>query len=419
MFGLVYFVSMARPAHAESALVVAAREVAHDLGPVPATALVIASPLTIDVAAPRGDELAARMASLLAAAVAGNARAAEHPMSLPMARTRASATKAGALVYLDVRVESGELRLTADVYPVVANPWDRVRTTAPPPSAHAFAHVPVGAEVRSYLPPLHLERAHLAKFTHDAGAVLAIACGNLDGKGDALVLVTAREVLVGALAAGRFVVARHALASSIGRRAPVPFREPLATAVIARDAGLYVGWGDRTGAVMGADLVPRAAIVGLPVSDGTTVTCVAPDAARGGFADTRVDCTDGKTLSPRASPMVADAWAALDLDARLVAAHEPSGTLRLMLGREALVVNDVGAQLALGDLDQDGVPEVITTSARGEDALVVSSVQKGGLAPRLRWAAPAGVDAVAVCPADVDDAPSVVAAVGGELWLVH
>jgi hypothetical protein len=102
----------------------------------------------------------------------------------------------------------------------------------------------------------------------------------------------------------------------------------------------------------------------------------------------------------------------------LIAAHEPSGALHLTSGRDSVTVNDVGAQIALADLDQDGSPEVVTTTAHGDDALIVSTLQKGALVPRLRWPAPASVDAVAVCPPQANNAPSIVAAVGSEIWHV-
>jgi hypothetical protein len=166
------------------------------------------------------------------------------------------------------------------------------------------------------------------------------------------------------------------------------------------------------------------------VSLGAAVACVVPVPARGGFESTIVRCDDGKPIatSPASSPpTLVDTWTSLDLtrpdgsESRVLAMHEPSGTLHVtQVGvPESLTLNDTGAQVALADLDQDGAPEVITTAAHGEDALVIASWQKGGLVPRLRWAAPAGVDAVAVCPAEADDAPSVVAAVGSEIWLVH
>ena len=127
-----------------------ARAVARDLGPAPRAVLVVASALTSDVEAPRGDERAPRMASLVAAALGGDARAEARPMSLgaARARTRDGAARVAAVLYLDVRVAMGELRLTADLYPVVVNAWERLRASPPPPVAHAYVHVPVTAEVR-------------------------------------------------------------------------------------------------------------------------------------------------------------------------------------------------------------------------------------------------------------------------------
>ena len=412
-------------ARADSPLAASAASAAHDLAAVPRAPLVVASPLVADVPAPRGDELAVRVASLVASALGPDARAWDHPLTLASSRVRASASRASALVYLDVRVASGELRITADLYAVIANGWDRLRTTPAPPTTHSYVHVPVDAEVRGYLAPVQLERARVTKFVHDAGPVLAVACGSLEGS-DQLVLVSSREVLVGYLAEGRFVVAHRALAGTLGRRSPIPLREPLATAVVDSVHGtLSVGWGDRLGVTMTADLVPRAELAGFPVRFGGAVACAQSDPSRGGFSDALVACEDAHPLAEAASrrPTVVDAWAALDVagQAQVIAAHDPSGTLHLTRtgGGDALVVSGIGAQLAVGDLDQDGEPEVITTSDQGEDALVVSSWRKGRLVPRLRWPAPAGVDAVAVCPPEANDAPSVVAAVGGEIWLVH
>jgi hypothetical protein len=406
---------------------VATHTVAHDVD-APSTTVVVASPLTSDVAAPRGDELASRVASLVASALGPGARAAPHPMSL--AAARALSAKAGALLYIDVRVAEGELRLTADLYPVVANAWDRVRAPSPPPSKHSYVHVRVAAEVRSYLAPIHLERAHLTKFTHDVGPVLALACGDVEGgTGNALALVSEREVAWGHLAGGRFVATRRVPAASVGLRAAIPMREPMASAAIAgQDDGglLYVGWTGRVGATLGSDLAPRSHLAGLPASVGDKVVCLAPSSPKGAF-EALVECKDGRTAiaDPISPAPLFDAWSTADISGpdgvvtRVVAARDPLSSLHLARGRDSLTVSNVGAQLALGDLDQDGVVEVVTTSATGDDAIVVSSWRAAGLVQRLRFAAPRGVDALAVCPAEVNDAPALVAAVGQEIWLVR
>ena len=129
---------------------------------------------------------------------------------------------------------------------------------------------------------------------------------------------------------------------------------------------------------------------------------------------------------PSVSPVPSfDAWSALDLSApdgtitHVVAARDPSGALHLTRGGDQLTVDGVGAQLALADLDQDGVVEVVMTAPSGPDALVVSTWRGGGLVERMRIAAPAGVDAVGVCPPELKGAPALVAAVGREIWLVR
>ena len=415
-------------ARVDGPLATATNSVAQDLA-APATTLVVASSLVSDVPAPRGDELAERVAVLVASAAGSGARAAVHPASL--AAARALSGRAGALVYIEVRVADGELRLTADLYPVVANAWDRVRAPLPPPTKHSYVHVPVAAEVRSYLAPLHLEQARVSKFTHDLGPVLAVACGDLQGaSGNGIALATEKEVAWGHLAAGRFVGSRRVPAVSVGVRAPTPMREPMASlAIVPGDAGgtLYVGWSGRVGAALGKDLLPRSDIVGLPGLLDEGAVCFVPSSAKGAF-EAVAPCTAGPALHDDVPPVpVFDAWsqALVSLPdgtaTRVVAARDPvTATLHLRRGRESLTVAGVGAQLAVGDLDQDGVVEVVTTAAAGEDAIVVSSWRANeGLVERARFAAAAGVEALAVCPPEANEAPSLVAVVGREIWLVH
>ena len=108
------------------------------------------------------------------------------------------------------------------------------------------------------------------------------------------------------------------------------------------------------------------------------------------------------------------------------AAHEPPSTLHLAATRPTpwghpLALSDIGPQIALVDLDQDGVPEVATTKDGDgrDDALVVSAWERTGLVSKHTWPAPGGVAALAACPAEVNEAPSLLAAVGSEIWLVH
>ncbi len=236
----------------------------------PAT-LVVAAPLASDVQAPRGDELAARVAQLVAGAMGGATHASAQPASLAQARVLAG--KGGArLVFAQPAIAKGVLRVTFDAYPAASNGWDRIRNPEPPPSAHAFAEAPIDAEVRAFLASIPLEHASVHRAKHDEGDVLAAACGDLDGDGGMeLVLVSRTRVASGHVNGGRFVPVKTAAWRALASRAPVPLREPLGGASIVRQAEdeerrgrgdgtrLLVGTTDRGGVALDASLSSSSA----------------------------------------------------------------------------------------------------------------------------------------------------------------
>jgi len=432
-------------ARAAGSLTSIAPLVARDMGDVPTSAIVVAAPLSSDVPAPHGDELAARVALL----VAGKLGASAHPQAAHLDVARALAGKKGALVYLQVEIARGEVRVVADLYPVMSNAWDRVRAPAPAPRSHAFASAPIDAEVRTFLAPIVLEQLHVHKSKHDRGDVLAAACGDIDGDGGMEVALVSRTTVAwGHLRSGRFVVAHQAPWSALAQRAPVPFREPLATAAIAsrrsepRDAPqgtsapfvpiggeLFAGLTDRGGVALSRDLLGSSPLVGLPIpfsGPGPGVACVRTNPALVAFDGPATGC--GALSTPFAVDAPAtryDTFSELDLVGQngqsrmVVAAREPTGALHVKLGDETTLVEGVGAQMVLADLDEDGVPEVVTTADSGEDAIVISSLRGGELHQRARFAAPGGVRSLAVCPPEELGVPALVAVVGGEVWVVR
>ncbi len=168
-------------ARAAGAMEAVAQEAAQSLAQTPASSVVVAAPVASDQPAPRGRR---------ARAANRRARRRPHWRRRPRARppaqlatARAIAGRASALVFVQAEIAKGDLRLTIDVYPSMANAWDRIRNPLPAPSSHAFASAKIDAEVRSFMTPLVLEHADVHRAHHDEGDVLAAACGDVDGDG--------------------------------------------------------------------------------------------------------------------------------------------------------------------------------------------------------------------------------------------
>jgi hypothetical protein len=389
------------------------------------------------VQAPKGDELAARIAVQIAGKLGGRA----HPTPASLAVARGHAGRAASLVYVQLEIAKGELRVTADLYPVVSNGWERLRNPVPGPRAHAFASAPLDAEIRSFLTPVVLEQVGVHKAKHDEGEVLAIGCGDVDADGgNELVLVSRARVALGKLRGGKFVATKTAAWPTIASRAPVPMREPLATVQVAPPAHrgeILVGSTDRGGVAIDAALVAKRQLTGLPVPGGDGETCAQPLAEASAFDGNAVACT--MPSKPKEEPAVAlappfsryDAIATFDAVARdgsvaeVTAAREPGGRLRVRRhdpGAAKAVettIDGVGAQLAIVDLDLDGVAEIVTTTENDADMLVVSSFKTTQLVARLRYPAKEGVRAIGVCPPEERGVPAVVAVVGSEVWIVR
>jgi hypothetical protein len=230
-------------------------------------------------------------------------------------------------------------------------------------------------------------------------------------------------------------------------------RDPLASVVVSppgHRGEIFLGTTDRGGVVVDASLVARRQLTGLPVAGGGGDACTLPIAEANAFEGNGVACDLLAPLSApaagsaharagRAEPLPLfvspfaryDAVATLDTVARdgvvaqVIAAREVNGKLRVRRQEPGTArpveatMEGTGAQLALVDLDLDGVAEIVTTADSGDDLLVVSSFAKGQLVPRLRFHAKEGVRAIGVCPPEEKGVPGLVAVVGSEVWLVR
>lgn len=424
----------------QSAITHLATEIAQGLGQVPAAAVVVASPIASDVPAPKGDELSVRIATQIAGRL-GVAR--PHPQAASLAVARGLSGRAASLVHVQLEIKQGTLRATADLYPVVSNGWERLRNPVPGPRAHAFASTPLDAEIRSFMAPVPLEQVTVHKAKHEEADVIAIGCGDVDQDGGLeLVVVSRTRVVLGKLRGGKLVTTKTTSWTNLASRSPTPLREPIASAVVsprARPGDIFLGSTDRGSILVDAALVTKRVLTGIPIPGADGDACVQPNADSGSFDGNAVTCTvplkGDPALAFTAPVSRYDAIAAFDLVGKdgsfsdVVAAREPSGKLRLRrIDRNApagarpleATIDGVGAQVAIGDLDLDGVPEIVTTSEAADDILAITTWNaKGTLLPRLRLPAKEGVRALAVCPPEEKGVPAVVAVVGTEVWLVR
>ncbi len=417
----------------KSALASLADDVVSALGNVPNDALVVGAPLASDLETARGDALVGRLRDHIARRLD---HAHAHPTPASREHARTAATRASALIYVEVELLRGELRVSADVFILEKNSWDRVRRSAAPPTAHAYAHAPMDAEIRSFFSPIPLEKAAIQTAKHDESDVLAIACGDLDDDGGVeLILASRSRIVVGKLRGDRLVLVRHADWSRLARLSPTPLRQPLATVAVPHGRSeALVGISDRGGLALSASLAPLRTLVGIPIADSHGERCARLSPELGAFDSPLLSC-DGAAFtdaSASASPTPRfDAVASLSFASsdgamsHVVAAREPSGMLRLRWGdgyasaREH-AIDGAGAQLALADLDLDGSADLATTmDGSGEDAISIWSLGPEGVSLRRRIPTKAPVRALAACPPEERGLPALVAVVGSEVWWVR
>ena len=281
------------------------------------------------------------------------------------------------------------------------------------------------AEVRRFLPAIALAARELVRVGPAESDVVALACGDLDGTGVPVVASVGRTfVTFGAYRAGKYTQISRREQRELAPVAPTPLREPLGTAWITPARTLDFGLSDRAHAVRLRGTQAEALAARLPWPGGGCVNLEAPL-----VSPRAVRCSKDELLISEpalAEPLDALAGAVIVSragDARLVRAGRlASGAVVVTDGAHEIRLDHGGAQLALADLDGDGAPELVTsldTLDPRSDAVVVYSWLGSSLSERLRVAAPAGVRALAVCPAPADRMPSIVLATSEGLWVIR
>jgi hypothetical protein len=317
-------------------------------------------------------------------------------------------------VELKLEKSGGVLRVSAELRRATGL-WQRVRHRKPDSERHAFVEVALDQELRALIPPPPLVVSETIKLKAPERGIVALSCGALgsDG-GQELVLVSRSNVRVGRIVGRAFAERQRSAWSALSPIAPAPLREPIASAEITPQGTLRVGLSDRRDALeLSRDLTVLRRFEGaLPVP---AAGCVARSAL--GFSSQESPCG--------VKPATA---AALTLDAvagaRGVWLGRDLATSQLWTSQRGLLPNGTraGAQLALGDADSDGSPELAfsaDTLEAAQDRLTLVTWAQGKLTPRFALAAPA-ITAVTICTQreGAGMAPIVIAS-GDELWLLR
>jgi hypothetical protein len=394
----------------------------HSVGP-----LVVAAAAAGDARVALPTRLTQKLAELVATRLGSGAQVSTQALSLADARRQASSARG--LVYLSVALYRDRLDVSGDAFAGAGHFWQRVRSPGLHLAAHAFSSSPLDPELRALFPPIPLVVTRIDKATLADRDLVAVACGDLRGDGSSeIVVLGRRRIQVGRLEHGHFAARASLNWADLSAVAPSPLREPIGACALPEPGRLRVGLSDRADALElsgnlsveqrwhGAMPWPgggctRRAGLGY---DGQVRACPGTPFTAGADFTFAVDA-----FASRALPSAGGQMHTLKV-ARAVGADE---ALVLDSLRAAVKLPSVGAQLAIGDLDDDGLPEIVSSSPtldRKADQLVVRTLSDNGqLRERLRVPVPSGIDALAVCPAEGQTMAPLVAATGDGIWVIR
>lgn len=414
--------------------------------------LVVAAPLVSDVSAPKGAALVVSIAAQLAGRRGQGTWALGTPAELDEAR-RLSRSEGG-FIFIKTELSAGKLNVTADAYPISKSVWARVRNPEPGPIDHAFESAPIDAEVRSFLAPVPLVSVTAQRSKNFESDVVAMACGDLDDDGSLeVVSVSRRRVSTVRFVNGKVVPIQSRSWPELSPVHPTPLREPIGFATLAPRAAFEpspaganssewiehtyvdVALTDRARALrLDSKLQTVASFSQMAIPEGEGTACVRNwglvlTGAVGPCAPTdpipRLATVGGQYDAIASAELVSP-----DGQAYTVWVGRERGVLELRdsLGNRA-VIDTAGAQLAVGDLDQDGEPEIISsvdTLNPMEDAVIVRTWQRaaqakdGKIKERFRMPAAAGVRALSICEPDENAGRTpFVVATADEIWVVR
>ena len=285
------------------------------------------------------------------------------------------------------------------------------------------------AEVRSFWAPVRLAANTLLPLTGSDPDVLALACADPSHDGGLTLATLSRaRVAVGTFTANRYELVKSRRLAELAPVAPAPLREPFASVAFTARGELSVGISDRASALrLDAGLTKAEPLsdVRLPWPGGGCSRfdelAIAPRIER---------CSkDESLLATPALGEPLDAIAGANVTGRsgrvrLIRAgrRASDGSVTITDGEREARLEHAGAQLAVGDLDGDGEPELVTsldTNEPSQDAVLVYAWHGNALEEKLRVPLPTGVRALAVCPEGATAMAPIAVATSSGVWVIR
>lgn len=402
-------------------------ELAETLPPASSPAFVVPTAVETSLPAERLDQLAARFSSLLAGAIGPEARVA--PDGVTDRTLKQQIGRGWRVIRVRAELRADRFSVVAEQLSSIPRFWERVRGLAPVVGAHAFAVRPLDAELRSFLPPVPLVLSRVDRIEPLGEPILALACGDADADGSAEIVGVGRQrVLIGRIRRNRFVIEKALAWRDLSQVAPTPLREPIASAVLRTPGNLEVGLSDRAQAVrLDASFRVSARYSGRIPWPGSScsrlssiglgpapVRCEEPEARQTDPANPTVDAIAGMLVQ----------GSSMEPQELIARRRQQDRRLELRVGTRWIALDEVaGAQIALGDLNGDGAPELVSSNDTRDaklDFVRVRTLRKDGRTEEaFRLPVPSGVLAVAICPLRAAELSPIVVATGDGLWLLR
>jgi hypothetical protein len=332
------------------------------------------------------------------------------------------------LVLVEPRLKGDSLEGSVELFaPALAQATSGAPAPRVDPVLRFSTRRALDAEARRFLPAVSIVAREFLRLAAADADVVALACGDLDGTGVSTIASIGRTfVTFGTYVAGKYTSLSRREQREFAPIASVPLREPIASAWITPERTLDFGVTDRARATrLRSGAAPEPLAARLPWPGGGCVNVDAPLISARAVRCTSNDpvLTEPELVDPLDALAGANIVSRAGV-ARLVRAGRrgSDGSVVMSDRTHQVQLEHAGAELAVADLDGDGNAELVTsldTLDPRTDAVVVYSWLGSTLNERLRVAVPAGVRALAVCPAPADRMAPIVLATSVGLWVIR